>query len=251
MINLLPLMNLSISAAYAAGNAISEVYENLDFQVEHKDDSSPLTIADKKAHSVIVSYLDETKIPVFSEEGKAIPYEKRKNLDYYWLVDPLDGTKEFIKRNDEFTVNIALIHKQKAVLGIVYAPILKAMYYAAQGVGAFKAIDQGTPVPLLIKTKEEIQRVVVSRSHLCEETSAFLAKYPNVEVLKMGSSLKFMLIAENKADLYPRFSPTMEWDTAAAQAIVEIAGGQVRTISSGKAMMYNRINMLNGGFIVQ
>lgn len=251
MIDLKQLMILAIRAAYEAGEEIVNVYYSSDFQISEKEDNSPLTLADKFSHNKIIEMLKSTDLPVLSEEGKSVPYYERKNWEYFWIVDPLDGTKEFIKKNDEFTVNIALIHKGKAILGVVYAPILKWMYYGNTEEGAYKVSDGGGAVKLFIPSDKKIETIVASRSHLNEETQQFIGNYPNAKVISMGSSLKFMLIAENKAQLYPRFTPTMEWDTAASQAIVESAGGRVLTYPEKEPMVYNKENMLNGWFIVQ
>jgi len=250
-------MNLSANttiakeAALAAGKEILKVYHAEDFQIELKGDDSPLTKADRAAHEVIVKHLKETGLPILSEEGAAIPYATRKNWDYYWLVDPLDGTKEFIKKNGEFTVNIALIHNQKAILGVVYAPVLENLYWGSTEEGAWKQEGEASPVKLEKPSSNEVKTIVASRSHLSSETSAFIAQYPQAETISMGSSLKFMLLAEGKAQLYPRFAPTMEWDTAAAQAIVEASGRQVLTYPEMESMKYNREEMLNGWFLVK
>ena len=250
-------MNLSANtiiakeAALAAGQEILKVYHSADFGVEVKGDDSPLTKADRAAHEVIVNHLQQTGLPVFSEEGANIPYETRKQWDYYWLVDPLDGTKEFIKKNGEFTVNIALIHQQKAILGVVYAPVLDWLYWGNIQEGAWK--QEGSQAPISLKNSDEpkIRTIVASRSHLSAETEAFIAQYPGAEIISMGSSLKFMLVAEDKAQCYPRFAPTMEWDTAASQAIVEASGRQVLTYPELEPMKYNREEMLNGWFLVK
>jgi 3'(2'), 5'-bisphosphate nucleotidase len=251
MINLSNLTKVAINACYEAGQEILKVYQSEDFQVSDKSDNSPLTLADRLAHIKIASHLSQTHIPIVSEEGDEIPYSERKNWDYLWMVDPLDGTKEFIKRNDEFTVNIALIHKGKVVLGVVYAPVLKQLYYGNVEEGAFKIENGSEPVLLTINKNQEVKTIVASRSHLSTETQNFMNQYPHAEVISMGSSLKFMLVADGGAQLYPRFAPTMEWDTAAAQAIVEAAGGLVCNYPSGEPVVYNRENMLNGWFIVK
>lgn len=249
-VDLAALTSLSTKAAHLAGEAILGVYHSADFGVESKDDKSPLTLADRLGHNTIVEQLAATDIPILSEEGAEIPYEERQDWPYYWLIDPLDGTKEFIKKNDEFTVNIALIHQGKAILGVVYAPVLDWMYYGNQDDGAFKVEEGARPIRLNID-HQPVETIVASRSHLSEETQAFIDQHPNADVISMGSSLKFMLVAENKAQLYPRFAPTMEWDTAASQAVVEAAGGAVLTYPENKPLQYNREDMLNGWFVVQ
>lgn len=249
--NLELLSSLAQSTALQAGKAILSVYQSFDQGVEYKKDDSPLTKADMAAHEVIVNGLQETGIPILSEEGAETPYEIRKNWDYYWLVDPLDGTKEFIKKNGEFTVNIALIHQQQAILGVVYAPVLDWLYWGSGEEGAWKQEGKQEPIRLQNSVLQEITTIVASRSHLSEETQKFIDQYPGAKTISMGSSLKFMLVAENKAQLYPRFAPTMEWDTAAAQAIVEAAGRQVLTYPDLKPMRYNREEMRNGWFVVK
>lgn len=244
------LLAIAQKAAIEAGAEIIKVYESADFEIEAKADNSPVTQADKAAHACIVQYLNPTDIPVLSEEGKNIPYEKRVNWEYFWMVDPLDGTKEFIKKNGEFTVNIALIHQNRPILGVVYTPVLQKLHYACQGKGAFlKEGDAITSLPYTPKD-DSIVKIVASRSHLNEETKKFIAQYENTEILSMGSSLKFMLVAEGKANVYPRIAPTMEWDTAAAQIVVEEAGGKVLNYHTKEVMKYNKENLLNPYFIV-
>lgn len=242
------LADIACTAALAAGTAIMEVYASGNFGAEAKADDSPLTLADRAAHNVIVAQLAETGLPLLSEEGRAIPYAERKDWPYYWLIDPLDGTKEFIKRNGEFTVNIALIHEQRAVLGVVYAPVLGVLYWGIAGQGAWRREGDAPATPMRVSAGQAVTCIVASRSHLSAETADYIAQYPDAEMVSMGSSLKFMLVAEGKAQLYPRFAPTMEWDTAAAQAIVEAAGGQVLMHPEGTPMLYNREEMLNGFF---
>jgi 3'(2'), 5'-bisphosphate nucleotidase len=249
--NIQELSQIAQSTALEAGRVILSIYHSYDLGVEFKEDDSPLTKADMAAHEVIVKYLKETGIPVLSEEGAGVPYATRINWDYYWLVDPLDGTKEFIKKNGEFTVNIALIHQQKAILGVVYAPVLGWLYWGNTAEGAWKQAGEGSPMRLKVTSNAPVKTIIASRSHLSEETKEFMAQYPDAETISMGSSLKFMLVAEDSAQVYPRFAPTMEWDTAAAQAIVEAAGRQVLTYPELKAMKYNREEMLNGWFVVR
>lgn len=245
------LLDITKKAAIDAGKEILNIYHSDDFDVEVKGDNSPLTRADKKAHEVICEGLKSTGIPVLSEEGKDIPYVTRKNWDYFWMVDPLDGTKEFVKRNGEFTVNIALIHQNKSVLGVVYAPVLNKLYFASASNGAF--LESETRLEklnaALFSIADNQLNVVASRSHLNEETENFLNKLSNPNIVSMGSSLKFLLVAEGKAHLYPRYAPTMEWDTAAAQIIVEEAGGKVMQESNNQPVIYNKENLLNPYFL--
>lgn len=260
----LSLVELICKAALAGGEAILKVYES-DFAVEHKDDKSPLTEADKQAHQAIAKELDTTDYPVLSEEGRDIPYEERKNWEYFWMVDPLDGTKEFVKRNGEFTVNIALIHKQKSVMGVIYVPVKNELYVGISGVGAFKVDDYSKKSDQNIrewmadmnKLPRQMDRkytIVGSRSHMSEETEEFIndkkSEKGEVEIISVGSSLKLCMVAEGKADAYPRFAPTMEWDTAAGQAIVEAMGGTVINWKTQSPMLYNRENLLNDWFLV-
>ena len=221
-----------VAIAKASGDAIIQMYSQ-DFEVEYKQDSSPLTIADKKANDIIENGLNQLPVsfPVLSEEGKDIPYEQRKQWEYFWLVDPLDGTKEFVKKNGEFTVNIALIHKGIPVLGVVYAPALGICYWAKKSEGAFK---DGKILPLKTEDQRETYKIVVSRSHMSNETQVFIDNIDadkEKELIAIGSSLKICLVAEGEADIYPRLGPTMEWDTGAAHAII---------IESGKTLQgYN------------
>lgn len=251
MINIKQLTSLAKEASLAAGKAILEIYNSADFGIEIKGDNSPLTKADQAAHQVIVKYLEESGLPILSEEGKDIPYEVRKDWEYFWMVDPLDGTKEFIKKNGEFTVNIALIHEGKPVLGVVYAPVLGWLYWGNQEDGAWKQEGEAIPFQLKKQSGSEIKTIVASRSHLSPETQEFIDQYPEVEVVSMGSSLKFMLVAEGKAQVYPRFAPTMEWDTAAAHGVIRACGGSVKIYPEMKALNYNRENLLNPWFICQ
>jgi 3'(2'), 5'-bisphosphate nucleotidase len=252
--NLTELLPHAISAAEAASDEILEVYHSNDFNIEAKDDNSPLTRADRNAHDRIVSRLKETNLPILSEEGKSIPYNERKLWNRFWLVDPLDGTKEFIKRNGEFTVNIALIENQTPILGVVAVPVGGKVYYGAKGLGAFvKENASVKPLP----QKKEIEfsqpqlRVVASRSHLNEETNQFIQSLREPVLVSKGSSLKFMLMAEGAADIYPRFAPTMEWDTAAAHAVVNQLGFGVFQKKSQVELVYNKEDLLNPWFVCQ
>ena len=229
------------------------IYSKKDLGVELKADESPLTLADQAANEVICRALEKLSVqyPIISEENKAVPYETRKNYDYHWLVDPLDGTKEFIKRNGEFTVNIALIHAGKPVMGVVYVPCFDETYWGAEGVGAFLEANGKTTrleVPAF-KLADEGLNVVCSRSHLNDDTQAFVDKLKNPSLVPTGSSLKFLIIAKGEAHVYPRLGPTMEWDTAAAQAVLEQAGGSVIDEETKQPLRYNKENLLNPYFI--
>lgn len=257
---------IAIKAAIDAGDEILKVYNSDDFHIEKKDDSSPLTQADKNAHNKIVEYLVNTKINILSEEGDEISYSTRKNWNKLWIVDPLDGTKEFIKRNGEFTVNIALIENQTPIFGVIYVPVTDVLYVGIKNYGAFKfekvkdinvnlnsldeIIKKGVKLP--IKNNQPFT-VVASRSHLSPETEEFInnlkKEHPDLISISKGSSLKLCAVADGSADVYPRFAPTMEWDTAAGQAIVEAMGGKV-TKTDGSELLYNRENLLNPWFIV-
>ena len=224
-----------------------------DFSIEYKDDKSPLTQADLKANQIICSNLKELypDIPIMSEENKEIDYNIRKNWEYYWCIDPIDGTKEFIKKNGEFTINIALIHKNEPVLGIVYAPVLKDMYVAKKGEGAFK---NGQKLPLIINyNQKEEMFVVASKSHLSQETQDFINDLDTkkIQQISKGSSLKLCMVAEGTADIYPRLAPTMEWDTAAADAIVRESGKMSYQFNNNKPLVYNKKNLLNPWFVVK
>ncbi len=245
-----------IKIAKRAGDAILEIYENeANFGVEQKDDQSPLTIADRKANTIICDGLERLgiKYPIISEENKQIPYEERRHFRTAWLVDPLDGTKEFIKRNGEFTVNIALIHEQRIVLGVVYTPVSGEMSWAVKGEGAFQMNVKSNDVQKLTASSFQMQDeglgVVCSRSHLNEATQAFVDALNAPERVPKGSSLKFLILAKGKAHLYPRLAPTMEWDTGAAQIILEEAGGSVIDNETKQSLLYNKENLLNPHFV--
>jgi 3'(2'), 5'-bisphosphate nucleotidase len=243
-----------ITIAQKAGNVIMEIYRK-DFSVEYKDDKSPLTEADKKANDIIIKGLNALSVilPILSEEGNKVPYEERKNWEYFWMIDPLDGTKEFIKKNDEFTVNIALIHKDKPILGIVYAPALNEIYWASQGAGAYK---DGRKLPLFANPDtSKTLKVVASKSHLSLDTQKYIDKLAKttevIECISKGSSLKLCMVAEGSADIYPRLAPTMEWDTAAADAIIRESGKHVYEFEREVVLRYNKKNLLNPFFLVQ
>jgi 3'(2'), 5'-bisphosphate nucleotidase len=279
------LLVIALGAAFEAGDRILEIY-NSDFNVQYKADVSPLTKADKCSHEIITRHLSETsacpnyRIPVLSEEGKNIPYEERRGWKHFWLVDPLDGTKEFVKRNGEFTVNIALIEGDTPVIGIVYVPVQGTLYFAARELGSYRLKgsdvkrafgrglgkrehgeivyqftatsvrlpfgDEGPPRPLTI---------VGSRSHATSEQEEYIEemkkKNGEVRVISAGSSLKFCLIAEGSADIYPRGGPTIEWDTAAGQCIVEASGGEVLSFPDALPLRYNKRDLKNGPFVAK
>lgn len=258
-------LKTAITAALEAGKEILKIYHSNDFEVELKGDNSPLTKADIASHHVIMSHLKATNIPVLSEEGKSIPYQDRKDWNQLWIVDPIDGTKEFIKRNGEFTVNIALIENQKTVIGVIFVPVSGELYFSTQDMGAYKVtvnledyaiedlISQGSKLPL--ERTDKTFTVVASRSHMSAETEDYVStmrqKHGAVNLISKGSSLKLCMVAEGQADCYPRFAPTMEWDTAAGQAICEHAGFQVIDWTTKEAMLYNREALLNAWFLVQ
>jgi 3'(2'), 5'-bisphosphate nucleotidase len=260
-------LSIAVAAALEAGQAIMDVYRT-GTEVEYKADRSPLTQADKRAHAVIREKLSGTPYPLLSEEGREIPYDERKDWRTFWLVDPLDGTKEFIKRNGEFTVNIALVRDGMPVLGVVYAPALHRFYFGAENLGSYRlnettlAEAAGLDAQQLLAQSVRLPRpqdkrpftVVASRSHLSPETKAFVntlkLEHGEVAFISSGSSLKLCLVAEGRADIYPRLAPTMEWDTAAGHAVVNGAGKRVRHYDSREPLHYNKENLLNPWFIV-
>jgi 3'(2'), 5'-bisphosphate nucleotidase len=259
------LLETAIKASLEAGKRIMEIYENEDFEVDFKGDDSPLTKADLASHDIIMDHLKDTGIPVLSEEGKDLSYDERKNWKKLWIVDPIDGTKEFIKRNGEFTVNIALVQDQKPILGVIYVPALKQLYFADKESGSFK-IEEITEFSNLEEIsskagklpkniKKENYTVVASKSHLSPETETYIAslekEHGEVETISKGSSLKLCMVAEGQADQYPRFAPTMEWDTAAGQAICSYAGKTVLDWETKSEMLYNREQLLNNWFLVE
>lgn len=250
--NIQNLLNTAITAAERACSQIVEVYNSGDFQAELKGDNSPLTIADRRAHDVIVNILEPTGLPILSEEGKSIPYQDRKDWEYFWLVDPLDGTKEFLKRNGEFTVNIALIHKHTPILGVVAVPVTGDVYYAANGEAYLKKEGTTSKLPYRGRTnlKQLGLRVVASRSHMSSETEEFVNQLKDPTIVSSGSSLKFMMLASGVADVYPRFAPTMEWDTGASHAIVNAVGLKILQQGREEELVYNKENLLNPGFVV-
>ena len=248
-------LQIALEAAVKAGENIMEVYNSTEsINYEKKADDSPLTIADKKSHNTIIDFLKDTEIDIISEESKSIEYQERKNWEEYWLIDPLDGTKEFIKKNGEFTVNIALIKNNKPHLGVVYCPVKKILYWNDNDKKVFKREKEETreiKKRKPINENEEGLRVVVSRSHMSEETSEYVNKLTRPELISCGSSLKFLYIADNKADIYPRFGPTMEWDTAAAHSILNALEIHVINLDTGRELSYNKENLLNPYFIIK
>lgn len=242
-----------------------EVYTGV-FDVEYKDDHSPLTTADKQSHAIIHEELSNFGIPILSEEGVSIPYNDRKTWDEYWLVDPLDGTKEFVKRNGDFTVNIAFMKSNHPEAGIIYAPVKDILYFAFPGIGAFRCSGRkeslkNLTMDSLLMSSEKLPTVytdefviVASKSHQNPDTESFIKKVIEekgaVQYMQVGSSLKFCAMAEGSADLYPRLGPTMEWDTAAGHAIAEHAGCEVRKWDSELSLEYNKENLLNPWFLV-
>ncbi len=237
--------------ARKAGAKIMDIYENEDFEktVDFKSDDSPLTVADKASHEIINHDLEllNLGIAILSEEGAEVPYETRSTWKTFWCVDPLDGTKEFINKNGEFTVNIALIREGEPVLGVVYAPAINTMYYGKKGEGAFMQKDGEEPVKISVNHKDAQRVAVRSKSHANPAEEEVLEQYDVVDTISVGSSLKFCMVAEGKADLYYRHGPTMEWDTAAGQAVVEAAGGKV--LDGDTAFRYNKESLLNGSFL--
>lgn len=258
------LLKHAIQAALDAGSEILKIYESDDFAIDYKADDSPLTRADLASHFIIDSQLKSTGIPILSEEGKHMPYDERRTWNALWIIDPIDGTKEFIKKNGEFTVNIALVERGVPILGVVYVPVLHELYYAAREIGSFKAVctpdaslekifSRADKLPLEGETRPFT--VVASRSHLTPETEIFVEelrlKHGELSLVSRGSSLKLCMVAEGSADCYPRFAPTMEWDTAAGHAICLYAGCEVIDMETRKEMIYNRENLLNNWFLVR
>lgn len=264
--NTMKNLNIAIEAAYLAGIEILKIYEK-DFEVEVKNDNSPLTEADKNGNAAIIKLLNTTNIPVISEEIKAMDYSERQNWDQCWIVDPLDGTKEFIKKNGEFTVNIALVENGIPLMGVVYVPVSRKLYFGEKEIGSFSVVLSENPETLdwqeLKKNAEslgdanlpEVYTIVASRSHLSPETQEFIdqckEKHGEIETVSKGSSIKLCLVAEGKANVYPRIAPTMEWDTAAAHAVAKYAGCEVFDYNTHEELKYNKENLLNPYFIVQ
>ena len=246
------LLTSVVKLAQQAGDAILSVYSE-QFEVTHKADQSPLTLADLRSHEIITKGLRALTpdLPVLSEEASDISFEQRRQWTRYWLVDPLDGTKEFVSRNGEFTVNIALIDDHVPALGVVHVPVTSTTYTGETGAGAFKQVDGQKPTPIRVASPANSPlRIVGSRSHRGDSLDRYLPKLGPYELIAVGSSLKFCLVAEASADFYPRFGPTSEWDTAAAQAVVEAAGGAV-VKTNGERLRYNtKEDLLNPHFLV-
>jgi len=261
----LKLLQKAIKASLEAGKEILNFY-NSEFELEFKRDNSPLTSADKASNKVIERYLQQTNIPILSEEGKSIPYNERKNWQKLWIVDPLDGTKEFINKNGEFTVNIALVENGIPIMGVIYLPVKKTLYFGSRVSNSFIQtniefqpdfeMDLNSPDLKKMPLPSDARKfcAVGSRSHMNQQTQDYFAKleakHGKIEVISKGSSIKFCMIAEGTADIYPRFGPTMEWDTAAGQAIVLFAGGKVTLTDETTPLIYNKENLLNPEFIV-
>jgi 3'(2'), 5'-bisphosphate nucleotidase len=263
------LLLLSIQSAMIAGSAIMQYYTGKKIKVKRKKDFSPITSADREAHEIIANELVETGLPLLSEEGEHEKYEERKKWGAFWLVDPLDGTKEFLKKNGEFTVNIALIEENLPSLGVVYAPALDKLFFGTSSFGSYyiraskirdfkpdnpdEIISMSEKLPLRMKNRR--YTVIASRSHRSFETrkyiSALKKEYGEVNIISSGSSLKFCLVAEGSADIYPRFGPTMEWDTAAGQAVAVFSGCSVKGYDSSLVLTYNKEKLLNPWFIVE
>ena len=256
-------LDTAVITAVQAGQEIMKIYDR-NFSVEYKDDKSPLTEADRISNAIICENLKDT-YPIISEENKLIEYAERKDWKTCWLIDPIDGTKEFIKKNGEFTVNIALVEDQIPVLGVIYVPALKELYFASKEKGSFKVSEisdftsfgelSAGAAKLPIAIKKECYTVVASKSHLSPETEAYILElekeHGKISSTSKGSSLKLCMVAEGQADCYPRFAPTMEWDTAAGQAICMYAGKEVLDYKTQAPMLYNRKNLLNNWFLVR
>jgi 3'(2'), 5'-bisphosphate nucleotidase len=264
-VNLVQLIDQAIKAALAAGLKINEVYSSSDFNIQLKEDNTPVTIADHLAHDEIMKELDCTGLPILSEEGIHLSYSQRKKWSLFWMVDPLDGTKEFIKRNDEFTVNIALIQKNEPIAGVIFAPVTGELYAGIPEIGAFKLFHpsedctfqtmqlSGTKLP---EEKESDEYVVaISRSHTNKDTEAYIEKLRSenelIRIIRKGSSLKICMVAEGTADIYPKIGKTMEWDTAAGHAIVKAAGKNILCPESNTELTYNKEDLGNPNFMVQ
>lgn len=250
---MLELLDAVNQIAQVAGKRIMDIYAT-DFEVEVKEDKSPLTRADMAAHECILTGLKKITpvLPILSEESTLISYDERASWQRYWLIDPLDGTREFVKRNGDFTVNIALIDDHKPILGVVYVPVTGVSYFASEGNGAFKCLPGQSQVPIKVRDcPVDYLTVAGSRSHACDSIQQFISGLDTkVELLSIGSSLKMCLVAEGQADVYPRFGPTSEWDTAAAHCVVNEAGGYLTDMHL-KALRYNtKASILNPHFLV-
>lgn len=258
-------LKIAIKASLEAGVGILKIYNSDNFETTFKSDNSPLTKADVIANNIITKHLSRTDIPILSEEGKHIPYKIRKSWKELWIVDPIDGTKEFLKKNDEFTVNIAFVENQTPTIGVIFVPALKELYFSSSALGSYKVkvnldyydIDQLilNAIKIPIERADKTYTIVASRSHISKETENFIfskqRKYSKINLISKGSSLKICMVAEGVADCYPRLAPTMEWDTAAGQAICEHAGFKVIDWETKNKMLYNKKELLNNWFIVE
>jgi 3'(2'), 5'-bisphosphate nucleotidase len=259
------LLEVAIQASIEAGEEICNIYNN-GFDVNYKKDNSPLTLADTSSHNIISSHLEKTGYPVLSEEGKEISYHERKAWDLYWLVDPLDGTKEFVKRNGDFTVNIALIEQKKPILGVIYIPVSRTLFFGSEFLGSYRLdnvtsnqdvlktfMNKGVILP--VKQARHVFTVVGSKSHMTPETEVFIndlkQQHGALHFCSRGSSIKICMVAEGSADVYPRFAPTMEWDIAAGHAIAKYAGAKIVVHGSAKELTYNSESLVNPWFIAQ
>jgi len=257
------LINKAIVAAIAAGEEILEVYSTTDFEVVSKEDDTPVTKADKRAHKKIEEILESTKLPILSEEGLHTSFQERKKWEFFWLVDPLDGTKEFIKRNDEFTVNIALISGNEPLAGVVYVPVTRTIYVGVQNIGAFKLVqpdsactfqllqEKGTKLPATNTGSEYV--IATSRSHKNPQTEQYIARlkneHANVRIEAVGSALKLARIAEGSLSIYPKIGTTMEWDTAAGHAVLKASGKNIFLHDLKTELVYNKENLANPDFV--
>lgn len=264
-ININNLLKIALTASFNAADSILEIYKS-DFDYKLKEDNSPITLADKNSNIIICNILKNTNIPIISEESEKISYDIRKNYKYTWIVDPLDGTKEFINRNGEFAVNIALAKNGKPIIGVICAPCLNTLYFASNTIGSFKldnynlfdipnlSLDKiiNSSIKLPIENNKE-KIIICSHSHLNDETKKFIENLSdkNYKIIKKGSSIKFGIIAEGKADIYPRLFPTMEWDTAAGQIILEQTGKEILDFNTKKTLRYNKKDLKNPSFIIE
>lgn len=258
-------VNVAISAAIEAGKVILDIYKAQSYDIDQKSDFSPITRADLQANEIITNKLKPTDLPILSEEGENIPYQKRKNWELFWLVDPLDGTKEFIKRNGEFTVNIALVKNNTPIAGIIYIPVTAEIFTAIVTEGTFKLTTENDRITfqeiktegkkLPVERNNNVYKITSSRSHKNEETNRFIEtiqeKHKDVEIVYTGSSIKFCRLAEGAADIYPRFAPTMEWDTAAGHAILKACGKNIWTTDHLSELTYNKPDLKNPFFIAE
>ena len=245
-------INKLIEISIDAGEAIMDIYKS-DFDFKKKNDKSPLTVADICSHEIILDslYKLDPKIPILSEESSDIPYAERSSWNEYWLIDPLDGTKEFINRNGEFTVNIALIKNNKPIIGVIHSPVLQETYWGSKIDGSYFIKNQSQPEMINVSPQQGgTLRVLASRSHMSDELNQVLSKRNDTKIIKMGSSLKFCLIAKGEADIYPRYGPTSEWDIAAGHAIVKFAGGTINSLCGNKLRYNVKDSVINPSFIV-